>query len=470
MSYQPKTAGIGGLRREGAVLLVSCYELGHQPMGLAMPAAFLQRARYEPVLLDTSVEPAKSEHFARASVVAISTPMHTALRLGIQVARMAKRVNPSIVVVFTGLYAELNADYLLEDLATYCLGPESEASLVALLDDLDAGRKPVVPGLLGPGRARPQSPVALTRLRYPVPERRTLSGLHRYANVVHDGVTRLAGYTETTRGCLHQCRHCPIPAVYGGRFFAVPAEVVLADIHQQVAIGATHITFGDPDFLNGPTHALRVIRAMHKELPELTFDFTAKVEHLLRHVELLDEFRDCGCSFIVTAVESLEDEVLSILDKGHSRADVERLVEVAQEKQIHLRPTWVPFTPWTTRGGYLQMLEFIVERGLATSIDPVQYSIRLLVPPRSLLARHVQMQPHLGPLDREGLTYTWRHPDPEMDDLQRRVTEIVEHHAKAGSDEFDVIGEILNELGMRIARPSSGPVARPPRLTEPWFC
>jgi len=41
-----------------------------------------------------------------------------------------------------------------------------------------------------------------------------------------------------------------------------------------VAAGATHITFGDPDFLNGPGHALKVVRAAHAEFPRLTFDFT----------------------------------------------------------------------------------------------------------------------------------------------------------------------------------------------------
>ena len=92
-----------------------------------------------------------------------------------------------------------------------------------------------------------------------------------------------AAYVEASRGCLHVCRHCPVVPVYGGRFFVVPADVVLADIRAQVAAGARHVTFGDPDFLNGPGHALDVARRLHAEWPSLTFDFTAKVEHLLKH-------------------------------------------------------------------------------------------------------------------------------------------------------------------------------------------
>src|SRR5213592_1050757 len=120
--------------------------------------------------------------------------------------------------------------------------------------------------------------------------------------------------------------HCPIVPVYEGRFFIVPVEVVLEDIRRQVRAGATHITFGDPDFLNGPGHSLAIVRAMRAEFPSLTFDFTAKIEHILRRRELLPDLARLGCLFIVSAVESIDDRVLAILDKGHTRGDVEAVI------------------------------------------------------------------------------------------------------------------------------------------------
>src|SRR5262249_37293774 len=166
------------------------------------------------------------------------------------------------------------------------------------------------------------------------------------------------------------------PPVYGGRFFVVPAETVLADVRQQVEAGATHVTFGDPDFLNGPRHALAVARALHAEFPEVSFDFTAKVEHLLRERAHLSELAALGCPFVVTAAEWLDDRVLGYLDKGHTRADLLAVLAAASAAGITLRPTWVAFTPWTTLEGYREWLDFLAAERLVDHVDPVQYGIR----------------------------------------------------------------------------------------------
>src|SRR5262249_48877012 len=142
------------------------------------------------------------------------------------------------------------------------------------------------------------------------------------------------------------------------------------------------------------------------------FDVTAKIEHILRHRALLPELAELGCVFVVSAVESLSDRVLEILDKGHTRADVVTAIELTRAAGITLRPSLVPFTPWETLEGYLSLYQFVDEHQLWDAIDPVHMTIRLLVPPGSLLLDHPEMRPHLGELDAERLTWRWTHPDP----------------------------------------------------------
>jgi len=455
------------MREPGAVLLVACYELGHQPLAVAWPAAFLERAGYAPAVMDVSVEPFDSERVRRAKLVAISVPMHTALRLGVTVARRVRDANPTCHIAFYGLYATLNARHLLSGPADSVMSGEIEAALVDLVRTLEGESRPTTP-------AQP-SPV-LAKLEFPAPSRAALPSLKKYAHLERNDRLELVGYVEASRGCKHLCRHCPIPPVYGGRFFVVPVEVLLADIRQQVDAGATHITFGDPDFLNGPGHALAVARALHEAFPALTFDFTAKIEHLLRHRDRLPELARLGCAFIVSAAESLSDTVLAHLDKGHTRADIETAVRLAAEAGITLRPTWVAFTPWTTLDDYRELLDFVETNGLVDAVDPVQFSIRLLVPPGSLLLESAALRPFLGELVEDQFYHRWTHPDSRMEALHAAVSSLVAGAAERREDAavtFQRVRELADRSAGVMPRPASAPVARrtrPPRLTEPWFC
>ncbi|PYM42433.1 MAG: radical SAM protein [Candidatus Rokuibacteriota bacterium] len=453
------------MKEAGAILLVACYELGHQPLAVAWPAAFLERRGYRPALLDVSVEPFDADKVRGARLVAISVPMHTALRLGVAFAERARAVNPTCHIAFYGLYASLNAEYLLKHAAGSVLSGEVEDALVALAQTLETER-----------RSLPAPGTILKKLEFAVPSRTQLPSLKKYAHVERDGRLELAGYVEASRGCKHLCRHCPIPPVYGGRFFVVPPDVVLADIRQQVDAGAAHITFGDPDFLNGPGHALAVARALHAELPSVTFDFTAKVEHLLKQRARLPELADLGCAFIITAAESLSDTVLANLAKGHTRADILAALHAVRAAGIALRPTWVPFTPWTTLDDYRELLHFVEAHALIDAIDPVQFSIRLLVPPGSLLLESPAMRPFLGPLVEDAFYYRWTHPDPRMERLATDVAALVARAVDAREDAAATFNRIR---GLADAAAGASPRpdvvlpperTRPPRLTEPWFC
>ena len=461
------------MKGPGEILLVACYELGHQPLAVAWPAAFLERAGFAPAVLDVAIEPFDAERVRRARLVAISVPMHTALRLGAGVGQRVRALNPGAHISFYGLYAHLNAHELLDGDADSIIGGEVEAALVALARSLETGDRGEIAGVTRRGgRGQP----VLARLDFPVPTRAALPPLGKYAQLERDGRRELAGYVEASRGCRHLCTHCPIPPVYGGRFFAVPRDVVLADVRQLVVSGATHVTFGDPDFLNGPTHALRVAREVHAEFPHLTFDFTAKVEHLVRDAEKLAEFAALGCVFIVSAVESLSATVLKHLDKGHTRADVETVLAATRTAGIALRPTWVPFTPWTTLSDFREILAFVESEDLVDHVDPVQYAIRLLVPPGSLLLGSPAMRPHLGELVPGGFYYRWTHPDPRVDALCERINRLVTEDAERGVDAaitFARITEAADDAAGVPARAVSAPGVdrrRPPRLTEPWFC
>jgi len=434
------------------VLVVSCYELGRQPLALASSLAALEKAGFQPAALDVSVEKLDPQALQRARLIAISVPMHTALRLGVRVAGRVRELNPEAHIAFFGLYATLNAQHLLERHGDAVI--ESPEALVELARALDEGRAP--------------QPVVSRPREAPLPSRAALPALERYAGLeVCDGGPRLVASVEASRGCKHLCRHCPVVPVYRGKFVAVPREMVLADVEQQVSRGAEHVSFVDPDFLNGPTHALKIARELNARWPALTFDATIKIEHLLQHRELLPELAKCGLLFITSAVESLNDRVLGALSKGHTAADVPVALQLVRDAGIELRPTLLPYTPWTAPGDLPALFEFAIDHDLVDAIDPVQYTLRLLIPPGSAILDGDEPRPWLRSFAPEAFGWSWEHEDPRVDALWRESAALLQ--ARAGADARETF-TALYQLAARGPRRALPARRKAPRLTEPWFC
>jgi radical SAM superfamily enzyme YgiQ (UPF0313 family) len=442
------------------IVLISTYELGRQPFGLASPAAWLRDAGAEVTCVDLTRGALPEEPVRDADFVAFFLPMHTATRMALPVIDRVRALNPSARLCAYGLYAPLNETLLRERGVETVLGPEFEEDLVAVACGT---------------RLQPTTP--LPRISFKTPDRAGLPALEKYARLrMPDGTTRTVGYTEASRGCKHLCRHCPIVPVYNGRFRAVPADVVLADVRAQVGAGARHITFGDPDFFNGVTHALRIVRALAREHPGLSYDVTIKIEHLIDHAPALPELEATGCTFITSAVESIDDDVLAKLKKGHTRADFERAVTLCREARIPLAPTFVTFTPWTTKQSYVDLLDEIERLGLIEHVPPIQLAIRLLVTQGSPLLELPEIRAVAGPFNPRTLTHPWRHPDPDVDRLQHEIETLVGRNVTAARGQvFEAVRGLADPLKAEGRTPNAerAPlVARAaiPYLTEPWYC
>jgi radical SAM superfamily enzyme YgiQ (UPF0313 family) len=443
------------------ILLVSTYEMGHQPLHLASPAAALRADGHDVTCLDLSVQPWDSALVAAVDAVAFSVPMHTAMRLAVRAAEQVRGAHPDMRVCFYGLYAPVSRDLVVGRLADHVFAGEYEPALRAWAAGL--------------GDAQPVIGLGRGRGTFQLPARDLLPPLDRYAHLAIDGQERPVGAVEATHGCKHVCRHCPVPTVYGGAFRVVDEQVVAADIDQLVTAGARHITFADPDFLNGPTHALRVVRTLHDRHPEITFDCTVKAEHILDNSGVWPEMAAAGCLFVVCAIEVLNDELLGLLDKGHSAAQAIAAVEVLRGHGIELRPSFLPFTPWTSLDDVVDILDFVIGQDLIGNVDPVQYGIRLLLPQGSLLLDRPELAPYLGHYDPERLTYTWTPAHPETAALQTELATLAEQGvargAPAGATFLEINAAVRRATGTtRVSAVPVGSTEGRPRLTEPWFC
>jgi radical SAM superfamily enzyme YgiQ (UPF0313 family) len=463
-----------GATTRGKVVLISPYELGRQPFALASPAAWLKRDGFEVVALDLSLQRLEPDAFAGAGMVGLYVGMHTATRIAQEAIPRIRELAPGARLVVFGLYAPMNSALFCRLGVDQVIGGEFEPRLAAL-----ARRFRDAPESGAPGAGAERSAathIDIDKVDFILPDRSGLPPLERYAHLkLPDGGRKVVAFAEASRGCKHLCRHCPVVPVYQGRFRIVPVDIVIGDVRQQVAAGASHVSFGDPDFLNGPTHALRVVRALAAEFPGVTYDFTAKVQHLLAHASLLPEFSRTGCLFITSAVESVDDTVLATLDKNHVSGDFNRVAALLREAGIGFSPTFVAFTPWTSLAGYIELLRQVSELGMLEDVAPVQYSIRLLVPEGSYLLNLPGLRAMLEPFDGAMLGYPWRHPDPAMDALQKSVQGWVEASESGDMPRHEIFAGIWQRAhaAAGIAPPAiqgTAQGAAGARMSEPWYC
>jgi radical SAM superfamily enzyme YgiQ (UPF0313 family) len=459
------------------ILLLSTYELGVRPLGCTVPAAVLAQAGHEVRCTDLAVQAWPTEAVLAAEGVVLSVPMHTALRLGSSVLARLRAERPDVPVFLHGLYAHAAANAAREgfhDSDEAATGEIAER-LVSWADRLASGGTPgpaVRSHDLGPARPRLRPP----QLRAALPS------LSSYARLQRGEENLLVGTLETTTGCNHRCRHCPVPVVYGGRTRPVALETILAEASSLIDEGAQHLHIADPDFLNRPAHALGFARALAAAHPGVSFDATIKVSHLLAHGDALAELARCGLVFVTSALESTSDLVLAHLDKGHDLVGGRAAIRLLRRSGIEPRPSFLPFTPWTTAQDLIDLLDFVAEEDLIWNVDAVQYGIRLLLPPGSLLledpdpvlkAALASEDPLLGGT-------TWKAADPTLDRCQARVAALAEELAAANATPPEAYLRIREAVFDELGRSDPGAPATKgiegppgplrPRLSESWFC
>jgi len=449
------------------IVLLSTYDLGRQPFGLASPAAWLRRAGASVEAIDLSRQQLPGNAITGANLIAFYLPMHTATRLALPVIDRVKMMNPGATICAYGLYASLNEELLRQHGVKIVLGPEAEEDLVRLAVASDGAQAASL-------QTAPNQSIA--RLNFIQPDRAGLPALDRYASLeMPDGTRKVVAAPDATRGCKHRCRHCPIVPVYDGQFRVVPVDVVMADVRSQVAQGATHVSFGDPDFFNGPTHARKIVEALHREFPHVTYDAIIKVEHLLEHRKLLAVLVETGCLFVTSAVESVDDDVLHKLEKGHTRAGFMAAAGECRSAGLTLVPTFVAFTPWTSLDGYIDLLSVVEDLDLVANVAPVQWGIRLLVTWASRLLELDDIKSRVGPFDAKTLTYPWQHPDPRMDTLQQQVMALAATSTSSRFGLFETARELAHKArgqrnasrSIKLVLPSKSAI---PYMNEPWYC
>ena len=418
---------------------ISLYDLGHQPLSLAAAAAIFKKNSCNFTLVDLSISKLDVDEIISADVILLSVPMHTAARMALSILPKLRELNSNAHISAFGLYAIQLEDALSENLLDSAFAGEFEPNLELLLnkylyqnnEDLnsDFWDKPKVD---------------FSRQKFLVPERNKLPLLSEYAKIQYHNNEKINGYIETSRGCAHICSHCPVTAVYKGKFRVIDAKSILTDVDNLVNEGAQHITFGDPDFFNAPKHSLKIASIIKDKNPQLTFDATIKVEHILEYKDLIKTLDDLNFLYIISAFESTSDVVLAHLKKNHNLYDMHHVLDICRDANLFIKPTWIPFTPWMDYSDYVKMINFIVENDLVGLTPRIQYGIKLLIPKYSALFDGESLNAFDMQYSTASLNHEWSHENSDVEKLFTEVSQLIELSTEDTMSQADFFQKLCN--------------------------
>ncbi|MFB4212861.1 RCCLKC-tail radical SAM protein [Shouchella sp. 1P09AA] len=402
------------------ILLVSSFEGGFQPSTIATAATPLIKDGHDVQVLDTYVEGIVESKFEGKDLIAISIPLFDAVHAGVELSKKAAEINPTAHVTFFGQHATINARRFTGKYSHSSVTGEWEKPLRLLAQHLEGNYEGDIPGLVTAEHIINETHIApcMDRKSFDLPSRSILPSLHKYPQKQINhllGSDQVVGSTEIARGCHHRCLYCSVFAAYGGKVLLIPEDIVINDVRNLVEDGMTHLTFVDADFFNAKYHGIKIIRALNKEFPNLTYDFTTRVDHILENKETLVELRNLGVKFITSALEFPSEQVLDEVAKETSVTDIEDAIWYLKDIGIKLNPTFIMFNPWTSLDDLTHFRSFVDKNDLNQYIDPIQYETRLYLYKGSPLLNQQSIK-NLDLTEHE-FHFDWKHPNQEVDEL-----------------------------------------------------
>jgi radical SAM superfamily enzyme YgiQ (UPF0313 family) len=404
------------------IALVSTYEGGMQPLGLATAAAHLLSAGHHVKCCDSFIAAPSLEDLCHQDLVAFSIPLFESVEPAINLFSQTRQLRANLPIVFYGTYAMLNREALLAKGADGVILGDWEGVLVDVAAHISDGIG-LDESITGLATCRGLAAPVYLRRGHMVPERSVLPALSNYSYseaVKRIGSGVVVGNVETARGCRFSCSYCSVFAASKQTVTVFPESVVLADIAQVAKLGATHVCFADAEFLNAPAHALRIVSQMHEAFPDMTFDFTTRADLIAEDPGRIDQIVSCGGKFVTTAFEFPKQEVLNAINKQFTVKTLKRALEVCRTAGLGINPTFLLFNPWISFEDLESFSQFLLENNLENEVDPIQLQTRLWLYKGSPLLRSPEVQSKIE--SENQFNYEWRHSDPDVEQVFKIVT------------------------------------------------
>ena len=281
---------------------------------------------------------------------------------GIDIARIAKQLNPNVVNVFGGIGASFLWEHFLTHFAEidFVVVGEGEYSFLRLIQHLE-GHDIRLEQIEGIAYRKDQRPFR-TACAPPVKPLDQLPQPSHYYTFQHLAVTR---------GCPGKCSFCGSPGFWGRAVRSHSAEYFVNMLAQLTHKGQRFFFFSDDTFTANKKRAIAICRMIIDRGLDIIWQAISRVDMI--NADLLLWMRKAGCIQISYGVESGSEHIRrQVLKKNFSNETIESAFQLTHQYGILSRAYFIYGAPGET----LQTIEETVD--LMRRIKPLSVIFYIL--------------------------------------------------------------------------------------------
>lgn len=327
---------------------------GVVPIGLYYIGALLKENGYDVDIFNWSriheTPHLVSEYFRKVRPDIVGFSVLNANRWGaVEIAAIAKKLNPETKTVFGGVGATFLSDHFLKhfDTVDYVVAGEGEYPFLHLVQCIENGDFEALSEIKGLA-FRKNGRIVQNTSPKPIPDIDELPNPARYFNYAH---------LILSRGCPGNCTFCGSPKIWGRKVRFHSPEYFVEQIRLLYQRGLRFFYFSDDMFTLQEHRVVSVCQLIIESNLQIDWAAISHVDYISEN--MLHWMRKAGCIQISYGVESGSSEIRRYYHKTFSDETVEKAFSMTQRYGIMPRAYFIYGAPGETAETIQETIELI---------------------------------------------------------------------------------------------------------------
>ena len=319
-----------------------------EPLGMECVAGVLEPAGHECKILDLRIDGAelgmkKCKDF-EPQVVGLQCNFTTERNRTVKLAREIKQQMPEAYVVVGGHDASRDPGWFTDEAIDAVAVGEGEEVMPRLLEALDEGKLDTAPGVVRntkDGQRLNSGVVGRSELDdLPMPARHLIE---EYADHYYINFRRPLALMETARGCPYRCNFCSVWKFHEKSFREKSPQRVVEEL---AAIKSPNIFITDDIFWMNVHRGREIARLIKEAGIKKFFTVQTRTDIIVRHPDLIQEWKECGNLAIFMGLEKIDDEGLKSVNKNNSAENNIKAIQILKDLDVGFTCNFIVDPAW----------------------------------------------------------------------------------------------------------------------------